>query len=106
MNDDLKQQLQCWKVEPDIPTTFQAEVWAKITAKEVSKEKSIWNRWMLRLSQIITQPVYASAIAMAILTISLTGAYTQSQRANIANLAELQSRYAASIDPASHRIQY
>lgn len=92
--------LQIWKVETEIPSRFQAEVWQKIAARQV--EQPVWSRFIEWITLTLVRPQFAAAL---ILVAGLMGgglAQWKVQRVNARSFNALQSQYIASVDPYAH----
>jgi hypothetical protein len=98
-NDPIREKLQAWKVERDVPNSFHADVWARIREREEAREQTSWagflnwlfpSRTAWQLAAVTAAIVIAAGAALG----SLTGA-----TANERSRAELALRYAQSVDP-------
>ena len=99
--DDLSAKLRAWKVEPQVPASFQREVWQRIAIRQTAREEAFWPnlaRWFFRQ---LTRPQYAFAFVLLSLTAGLGLAHVQAQDANTRHWKALETRYATSVDPLS-----
>jgi hypothetical protein len=97
MDDELREKLALWKVQPEIPPDFQRDVWQKIAAREARSSKSllsgIWNiSWLS-----ILRP---AALAIILGALAGTGlGLAESSQANARNWKTLEVKYVRAIDP-------
>jgi type VI protein secretion system component VasK len=104
MDDELKEKLASWKVQPEIPPDFQRGVWNRIAAREARSAKPHFlTIWAIRL--IRTPALAACAVALSALTGAGLG-LVESNRANIENWKTLETKYVQSIDPYEHLRSY
>jgi hypothetical protein len=99
--DDLRAKLQAWKVEPQVPTSFQREVWQRIAVRQTAREEVFWPslaRWFFAQ---LSRPQYAFAVVLVSLSAGLGIAHMQAQDANAKHWKALETRYATSVDPLS-----
>jgi hypothetical protein len=90
-DDDLASLIRQTQPKPEFPTSFQREVWARITVAEQQLWAARWRRFFLW----IASPVPALATVMIMLGLgSVLGIFTASD-----NEAAQRSVYAASINP-------
>jgi hypothetical protein len=98
-DDPLHEKLQAWKVEPAVPRSFYADVWARIRAREAQKADTglaAFLRWLFP-----SEATWRLATVTALVMVAL-GASLGSVKANVSNQeqrAERAQRYAQSIDP-------
>ncbi len=97
MNQNLKQQLDAWNVEIDVPPRFQANVWAEIAARE-----SRWTRFLNQAAALFYNPVPVAALVALALTLSMGAAYVQAQSSNERNGKQMETLYMQSINPLAH----
>jgi hypothetical protein len=101
-DEELRARLRSWRVEAEVPPSFQADVWRKIAARQATAEKPSpavgWIGWLL--SQL-GRPRYAVPVGLALLTVSLGLARVQADSANGRTWKTLQTRYVVSIDPTA-----
>jgi len=97
-SDDLKNMLAAWRVEPEFRPGFNREVWCKIAASNAVRRESFWQNL---LSTLFAAPRLATvtALAVAVLTLSLGSAHLAARNANARQWTMLEERYARSIDP-------
>lgn len=103
MNKDepLQQQLAAWNVEVELPARFQADVWARIAARE--KERRSWREWAADwFAAAFFQPRLAAAVAAVSLLVGAGSAYMRAQDFNAATGRMMEARYIASINPLAH----
>ena len=99
-DEGLRARLRSWRVQADVPPSFQADVWRKIAARQATAEKPPpavgWIGWLLgRLGQ----PRYAVPVGLTVLAASLGLARVQADSANGRTWRTLETRYVVSIDP-------
>jgi hypothetical protein len=98
-NDPIRERLQAWKVEPRVPKSFHADVWARIREREEPREATGWAAFVAWLFPSRTAWQLA-AVTAAVLVVAgaglgnLTGA-----SANERSRADFAMRYAQSVDP-------
>ena len=99
-NDDLKSKLASWRVEPEFRSGFNREVWFKIAAGKALQRESFWQDLF---AVFFAAPRFAtvSALALAMLTLSIGTANLAARSANSRNWTMLEERYAQSIDPVT-----
>ncbi|MEI8343060.1 MAG: hypothetical protein WCH43_16170 [Verrucomicrobiota bacterium] len=97
-SDDLKTRLAAWRIEPEFRPDFNREVWRKIAAGNAARRE---NFWQTLFASLFEAPRYAtvSALAVAMMTISLGTAHLAARTANAHQWTALEERYAQSIDP-------
>jgi len=97
--DDLSQKLRAWKVEPQIPTGFQREVWQRIAAGQAARQDTFWSATAQWLASLLVRPRFAVALVALSLGGSLAFAHLQAQDSNTRDWRALEARYASSVDP-------
>lgn len=97
--DDLAASLRTWKVEPQVPASFQREVWQRIAARQTAREEAFWPQLVQWVSSQLVRPRYALALVAVTLSVSLGAAHLQAQDANARLGKQLAARYATSVDP-------
>ena len=100
-HDDLSARLRTWRVEPQVPGSFQREVWQRISTQQAARQEAFWAQLIEWLSARLVRPQYATALVVASLSVSLGLAHVQAQGANAKLEKMLEARYAASVDPLS-----
>lgn len=99
-DEDLRARLRSWRVQAEVPPSFQADVWRKIAARQAAAEKpplaAGWLEWFLGQ---LGQPRYAVPVGLTLLAVSLGLARLQADSANGRTWRTLQTRYVVSIDP-------
>ncbi|MEA3208829.1 MAG: hypothetical protein QOE70_1886 [Chthoniobacter sp.] len=97
--DDLSARLRTWKVEPQVPGSFQGEVWQRIAARQAGRGEAFWPRIVQWFSTRLVRPPYATALVLLSLSASIGLAHVHAQGAKAKHWKELEARYAASVDP-------
>jgi hypothetical protein len=97
--DDLSAKLRTWTVVPQVPNSFQREVWQRIAARQSEREEAFWSRIVQRFSTQLVRPPYATALVVLSLSVSIGVAHVQAQGTKAKHWKELEARYAASVDP-------
>ncbi|MEP6956575.1 MAG: hypothetical protein ABI883_07100 [Chthoniobacterales bacterium] len=97
--DELSRKLRAWKVEPQIPSGFQREVWQRIAARQSARAEAFWPSLAQWLSVQLARPRYAVAMCVVMLVSGIGLAQVQAQQANAHNWRTLEVRYANSINP-------
>jgi hypothetical protein len=97
--DDLRAKMLAWKVEPEMPGSFQREVWERIAARQTARENGFWPQLFQNIFQQIAQPRYAAALAALSLSASIGFAQVQAREANAKQMKQLETRYVDSVDP-------
>ncbi len=98
-HDELSQKLRAWKVDPQIPSGFQREVWQRIAARQAEREEAFWPATVQWLSGLLARPQYAVALVALSLGLSVAVAHVQAQDSNAASWKTLEARYTTSVDP-------
>lgn len=100
MDDELREKLASWTVQPEIPADFQSGVWRKIAARESNSPKSPF------LSLLAIRWIGLPRLAICVIVLGgLGGAglgLIESSQANTKNWKMLEARYVQSIDPYVH----
>ena len=97
--NDLSTKLRAWKAEPQVPASFQREVWQRIAVRQTARDEAFWPGVARWFSSQLARPQYAFALIFVSLTAGLGLAHVQAQDANAKHWKALESRYAASVDP-------
>ena len=97
--EDLSAKLRTWKVEPQVPGSFQREVWQRIAARQTAREEAFWPQLVQWVSAQLVRPRYAMALVAVSLTASVGVAHIQAQDTNARLSKQLEARYATSVDP-------
>ena len=97
--DDLSAKMRTWKVEPQVPGSFQRDVWQRIAARQTVGEEALWPKVVQWFSTQLTRPQYATALFAISLLASICVAHVQAQGTNAKHWKTLEARYAASVDP-------
>ena len=100
--DDLKKLLGTWEVAPEIPRRFQADVWARIAARENARPRLGNNFLRNCLADFLFKPQFAAAGITLCLALSVSAAYVRAQDSNATAGRQLEARYMASINPLAH----
>ena len=104
MDDELREKLAMWKVQPEIPPDFQRGVWNRIAARETRPSKSHFLPvWALRL---ISMPGLAASVIVLSASIGAGLGLIESAQANTQNWKTLEAKYVQSIDPYEHLQSY
>lgn len=101
-DENLKRQLSAWEVEVEVPSRFQADVWAQIAAQESAQGSSLWDRlsdWFV--TEFYKPHMAAAAIAFA-LTLGVGTAYIKAQDSKATLGKQLEARYMETINPLAH----
>lgn len=105
IDEDLDKILEAWKVEPEIPARFQANVWARIASRETERENSFWRGLTAHFLGLLLRPAYAMALVVTMMGMSLGAARIHSENVNNRRWATLEARYAFSIDPYAQAME-
>ena len=97
--EDLSAKLRTWKVEPQVPGSFQREVWQRIAARQTAREEAFWPQLVQWVSAQLVRPRYAMALVAVSLSASIGVAHIQAQDTNVKLGKQLEARYATSVDP-------
>ena len=98
MNDeDLNQMLQSWRQEPELPPSFQRDVWHRIETAGAST--SPVTAWFADLLNWLARP--APAIATCVLTLGV--GFVAGGMVGSADSGTKAAAYAYSIDPLAKR---
>ena len=103
MSDDLDEKLRAWKVDVQTPTTFHADVWRRIAAREAVREQS-FPAWLASIFASLARPRWALAFAAVMLFAGVAAAHFEAHETNSDVWQNLQTRYVSSIDPAAHAL--
>ena len=98
-DDDLREKLALWKVEPQIPPDFQRNVWQKIAVGESKPKLPRFGNWSI--SWLRTPRLATCAIILGGLAGTGFG-LVESSQANSRNWKSLEAKYVQSIDPYEH----
>ena len=97
--DDLSAKLRTWTVEPQVPGSFQREVWQRISVRQALRQEAFWPQLAAWVSARLVGPQYATALVILSLSASIGVAHVQAQGTNAKLAKMLEARYAASVDP-------
>jgi hypothetical protein len=97
--DELSAKLRAWKVEPRISDSFSRGVWQRIAARQAGREEAFWPRIVQWFSTQLVRPQYATALVVLSLSASIAMAHVHAQGTKAKRWMELETRYAASVDP-------
>lgn len=97
-NYELKEKLNAWRVEIDVPAGFQREVWARIAARE----RNVWKEVVATFSLGMARPVFAAGVLAVALLTSLILAHVNARETNERRWGVIESHYFASLDPYTH----
>ena len=97
--DDLSAKLRTWKVEPQVPDSFQREVWQRIAARQAVRDGLLWLKIVQWFSSRFERPQYAAALLALSLSVSIGVAHFHAQGANTKHWKALEERYGDSVDP-------
>lgn len=97
-NDDLKNKLAAWRLEPEFRSDFNRDVWRRIAASNAVRRENFWYNLFTSLF-VVPRFATVSAVALAMLTLSLGTAHLAARNANSRHWTTLEERYAQSIDP-------
>jgi hypothetical protein len=98
-SDDLSAKLRTWKVEPRVPGAFSREVWQRISVRETARQEAFWPQLAAWFSAQLVRPQYATALVVLSLSVSIGMAHVQAQETKAKHWKQLETRYAASVDP-------
>ena len=99
MNDDeLHDLIRQTHTKPEFPSSFQREVWARVSVAEQTSWAARYRRWSESLFQQVAKPAYAIAMVMSML---LLGAGLGRLSAPDNDSTALRSAYVASINPVA-----
>ncbi|MEO8351737.1 MAG: hypothetical protein ABI680_08395 [Chthoniobacteraceae bacterium] len=98
-DDELSQKLRAWRVEPQIPTGFQRDVWQRIAVRQTARAEAFWPSLTQWFSLRLARPQYAVALCAVMLMSGIGLARVQAQQANAQTWRMLESRYTTSVDP-------
>jgi hypothetical protein len=98
-SEELSEKLRAWRVEPQVPASFQREVWARIAARQAAREDSFPRHAAEWLASLFAQPRYALALAAVSLALGLGFAHQQAMDASARHWDRLEARYATSVSP-------
>lgn len=99
MNTEIDRKLKVWKVEVEVPTRFQANVWQRISRENSARGQSFLHQFAVLLSSLLLRPQYATAIVLLAAFIGLSTARMEARNTNFQRWKHLENRYAVSIDP-------
>ena len=104
MNSDenLKKQLSAWDVDVEVPSRFQANVWAQIAAQESARSFSLWERLSDWFATEFYKPHMAAAAITFALTLGVGTAYMKAQDSNAMVGKQLEAQYMQTINPLAH----
>ena len=99
--DELSAKLRTWKAEPEVPTSFQREVWHRIAVRHAAREAAFWPGVAEWLTHQVARPTFALGLLMVSLTAGVAYAHDRAQDKNARSWKRLEARYVASIDPVA-----
>ncbi len=100
-HDELAAKLRAWRVEPQVPVSFQRQVWQRIAVRQTAREGAFWPSLARSMFAQFARPQYALAILLVSLSASVGFAHLHAQEANARHWKALEIRYARSVDPLS-----
>ena len=98
-NDPIRERLNAWKVEPSVPKSFHAEVWARIREREEAREATNWAGFIEWLFPSRTAWQLAAVTAAVLIAAGAGLGNLTGVSANERSRTELAMRYAQSVDP-------
>jgi len=98
-SEDLSAKLRTWTVEPQVPGSFQRDVWQRVSVRQTARQEAFWPRLIAWVSAQLARPQYALALVIVSLSVSIGVAHVQAQDTNAKFARMLEARYAASVDP-------
>lgn len=97
MNDDeLDRLIRETHSAPEFPSSFQREVWAKVSVAGQTSRRVGFSGWMESFFQLLAQPATATA---AVVTMMILGVGLGRLAAPETDTNELKTAYLVSIDP-------
>jgi hypothetical protein len=78
-DDELKRVLRTWKVEAEVPRSFNHEVWQRIATEERKRSEALLPSLSAWLFSAIVHPKYALALFALSLTASIAVAHMEAQ---------------------------
>lgn len=96
--DDVSAKLRTWKVQPQVPGSFQREVWQRI-ARPTARAEAFGPNLVQWLCTRLVRPQYATGLFAISLAVGLGVAHVLAQGANARQWRALEARYAMSVDP-------
>jgi hypothetical protein len=99
--DDLKNKLDAWKVDVDLPPRFQAEVWQRI-AERAPRQAGLLDT-LLHLRSLLLRPAWSVALVIAGITLGLGTARVAASHTRSDARQELETQYVRMIDPLAPR---
>ena len=97
--DDLSTKLRAWKVEPQVPSSFQRQVWQRIALRQAAREEAFWPALLRACSLRLARPAYAVAVFALLLSVGIGFAHREAMEENARNWKALETRYAESVNP-------
>ena len=97
--DPLHEKLRTWNVDPAIPRSFGADVWARIRARE---EESAATGLAAFIGWLFPSPLawkFATATVVVMLALGAGLGNLTARKANDENRSLLAERYVQSVDP-------
>lgn len=95
MNDDLKDKLDSWRVEPSIPSGFQREVWQRIGARR----RRDWREALNDFLMLFSTPRYATVTVTAAIVLAAGAAQLEATIQNRQDWQGLRAAYVRSVNP-------
>lgn len=99
---ELKEKLNAWRVEINVPAGFRREVWARIAAESAGRDWAWWRELVTAVSRRMARPAFAAGVLLLTVSASLAIAHVNASETNARRWAAIESHYVASLDPYSH----
>ena len=96
--DELNDLIRQTHPQPEFPSTFQREVWARVSVAEQTSWSARYRRWRESFFQALAQPATAMAVVMTTL---LLGAGLGQIVSTENNVEASRDAYLASINPVA-----
>jgi hypothetical protein len=98
-DEALRQVLQQWKVDAQLPPRFQEQVWRRIERSEPQAQAPAWMFLFYRLTAALARPSLAASYVTLLLLAGLLAGYWQARITKTHNDEALGSRYVQMVDP-------
>lgn len=98
-DEALRELLQTWKPEGQLPPRFQEAVWSRIAAAETPHGPSLMQTVTVWLERILSRPAFAACYVSVLLFAGLSAGYLHAEGRTAHAWSEWRTRYVQAVDP-------